>query len=58
MSQIIKLHERLVDLISKVLDRSKNTGPFNLRFSIFGRIFSGVLAPFAILFPPCIVAHA
>ena len=37
--------------ISKALDWSKNTGPFNLRFSIFGRIFSGSTSPICSSFP-------
>ena len=37
--------------VSKALDWSKNTGPFNLRFSIFVRIFSGSTSPICSSFP-------
>ena len=37
--------------VSKALDWSKNTGPFNLRFSIFGRIFSASTSPICSSFP-------
>ena len=33
------------------LDRSKNIGPFNLRFSIFGRIFAASTSPICSSFP-------
>ena len=32
------------------LDRSKNIGPFNLRFSIFGRIFAASTSPICSFF--------
>ena len=41
--------------VSKALDWSKNTGPFNLRFPYLLGFFQGVQAPFAVHFPPCIV---
>ena len=37
--------------ISKASDWSKNTGPFNLRFSIFDRIFSVSTIPICSFFP-------